>query len=463
MFYIIIPVIMVVIYILFNFKSKKEHFMASSTEIRYGSKKNEISNYTTFIEDKSKKYRIELIKLNPMFEKTKFILQDQTNEEGTTITSIPVNVENTDWKADFQRRLCVGCSCLNPTNYGIVGDSQNDNQAFSSFSDGISPSPSDEISPSPSDEISPSASDGISPTPSDGIIPSPSDEISPSPSQDSSNTTGRINLCGFDENQQRYQCSQSCPECNLCHLDNNGTALDYYSKCDSIKEANDKELCDFFKERVRHVKEKCIFPLDLEDVKLNDKECFSFYRKRDNRYVKNQIIIFRISSLELCQKIEVKKVFYKSKGNIRKMNPIIFYSDIKEHYFYVNTNDLIDFKGEIIVNIHFNIKKDGEDNILKDSLKIMIKEILEYIPKYDEDIGHTIVKNSGTLPSTFDEYSLNYLKESTPKTKQLVSGYSYNNEVEQYGIGEFVKYEYKDSPDTWKLRDDINRPWISVG
>ena len=35
--------------------------------------------------------------------------------------------------------------------------------------------------------------------------------------------------------------------------------------------------------------------------------------------------------------------------------------------------------------------------------------------------------------------------------------------LENTSIGEFVRYEFKDSPKTWKIRSDINRPWISVG
>ena len=35
------------------------------------------------------------------------------------------------------------------------------------------------------------------------------------------------------------------------------------------------------------------------------------------------------------------------------------------------------------------------------------------------------------------------------------------NKVREYGLGEFKKFEFKDEPDTWKLRSDINRPWIS--
>ena len=73
------------------------------------------------------------------------------------------------------------------------------------------------------------------------------------------------------------------------------------------------------------------------------------------------------------------------------------------------------------------------------------------------------VKKDDTLPADFDLYNLNYLEESELNPKQIVSGYSTRNKVEDYEIGEFKRLEYKDNPETWKLRPDINRPWISVG
>ena len=43
------------------------------------------------------------------------------------------------------------------------------------------------------------------------------------------------------------------------------------------------------------------------------------------------------------------------------------------------------------------------------------------------------------------------------------NGYSVKNSVKDYQIGEFKRLDFKDNPDTWELRADINRPWISVG
>ena len=116
-----------------------------------------------------------------------------------------------------------------------------------------------------------------------------------------------------------------------------------------------------------------------------------------------------------------------------------------------------------MININFNFIKKGIVENNEETLKIFIKNILEYIPRYDENIGHSIKKQIGTLSSSFDEYQLNYLEKSEFKNNMLVNGYSVKNKVEDYDLGEFVEYKFKDNPETWKLRPEINRPWISTG
>ena len=55
------------------------------------------------------------------------------------------------------------------------------------------------------------------------------------------------------------------------------------------------------------------------------------------------------------------------------------------------------------------------------------------------------------------------IEKSEFKNNRLVNGYSVKNKVEDYDLGEFVEYKFKDNPETWKLRPEINRPWISTG
>lgn len=433
---IIIPLILIIIYILINHKRKNiEEFnsdisptpsLSLKTKKSTSNDKVFLSSYLTHIHNRKNKYKIELIKLNPLFDKKIFSLETITGDDGTTISGVPINIENTDWKADFQRRLCIGCSCLNPESYEREDEDDSEEE---------SPADSPADSPAPTYENF------------SNLSPSPEDIV----------------LCGMNQGEDKFQCANTCPECNLCHMDNSGTSRQYYDKCNIPQEASDRELCSFFKERVIHVKDKCIFPHKLKDVKLNDKECYSFYRKLDNRYIKNQIIIFRITSTDLAQNIQIKKLYYRKNNNIRQIKPIVFYSDSYEHYFYINTKNLNDFKDDIIINFKFDITRNNQVKTFNDKLKIYIENLLDYIPRYNEEIGHTIEKRIGTVPSSFDDYDLNYLVESEPKTKQLVNGYSMKNKLENTSIGEFVRYEFKDSPQTWKIRSNINRPWISVG
>ena len=132
---------------------------------------------------------------------------------------------------------------------------------------------------------------------------------------------------------------------------------------------------------------------------------------------------------------------------------------MREKYFFINTNNLKNFYGDIIINFDFTL---GTKNF-NESLKINIRKLMEYIPRYDENLGHKTEKEPCTVAASFDDYELNYLEESEPKTKNMMNGYSMKNKVKEYCLGEFKKYDFKDEPDTWRLRPDINRPWISVG
>ena len=47
----------------------------------------------------------------------------------------------------------------------------------------------------------------------------------------------------------------------------NGSVGNYENMCDKVK-VSDKELCNFLRSRVVEVKEKCVFPYDIKDVKF---------------------------------------------------------------------------------------------------------------------------------------------------------------------------------------------------
>ena len=104
---------------------------------------------------------------------------------------------------------------------------------------------------------------------------------------------------------------------------------------------------------MEHVKNKCIFPYDIKNVELNNKECYSFKLKRNNRIVPNDKIIFRITTSEKTNNFKLNKIFYMVKGKRKIITPINFFSDTKEHYFYFKTNNLNDFRDDIIINMIF--------------------------------------------------------------------------------------------------------------
>jgi hypothetical protein len=478
MFYILIPIILILIFI-FKKANTTEKFSNFWEPKIFPSDRNYRSDHITKV--KAKDYTIEILQLNPFFEKEIYSFE---TEDGLK--------ENLNWDEDFLQRLCVGCACTNPKKYCVKGNTDL-NVHFtpsSSINPGMSPSDiyspieSNSPNPSPTDEFiesnfpnsspgpSPSFSEAfqnMNPTPSDGPSYSPSDGPSYSPSYSPSYNEPEacedgyeekeLSLCSFTNDNKMYQCSQTCPECNLCHKENNRTAGRYKDFCGKEKMATDKELCNFFSTRVKHVKDKCVFPYRVNNVKLNDKECYSFKLRNDNRFIKNDIVIVRIKSHKYADKIKINKIFYKSGDLVKRIRPIEFFTDTKEHYFFFNTNNLNDFNNDVIINFDFSLG----DKKYSDSLKINIRKLLEYIPRYDENLGHKKEKEPCTVGATFDDYELNYLEESEPKTSKLVNGYSVKNKVKEYGLGEFKKYDFKDEPDTWRLRADINRPWISVG
>ena len=107
MFNIIIPIIMVFIYLIYLKKNTNYELFESPTNIIEG----------LDVTSTKPKFTIDLVKLNPMFSKRKFIIKDVINNDGSIQNGVLTNVENTDWKQDFNRKLCMGCSCFNPKVY----------------------------------------------------------------------------------------------------------------------------------------------------------------------------------------------------------------------------------------------------------------------------------------------------------------------------------------------------------
>ena len=62
-------------------------------------------------------FTVELVELNPIFSDKKFVIKDEINDDGSITKGVLTQVENTDWKEDFTKKLCQGCSCFNPKVY----------------------------------------------------------------------------------------------------------------------------------------------------------------------------------------------------------------------------------------------------------------------------------------------------------------------------------------------------------
>jgi hypothetical protein len=508
MFNIIIPVIMVFVYLLYlskkNIKSPK------------------IEKFENKLENKLEKtlknphFTIELVEMNPMFSEEKFIIQDVVNSDGTIQNGVLTKVENTEWKEDFTKKLCMGCSCSNPKVY----TKYREKKIKLNQSSGGEPSPSPSLSGEPSP--SPTRSTSTSPT------QSTSDDKKYDPMLPKKELEEYYDLieekrqnCGYTFGGHEYQCAQVCPQCNSCHgsdksldssfcstfcsgsydsvtgewisrpcigecakcpncgkepgkIDGSGSTskdqLDistkYLDKCNLPMEADEKELCEYYRNRVKFVKDSCVFPSKLKNVIVNDRECYSFYNKKYNRYYVNDKIIFRLKTNKKVDLIDVYQVFYRNNKN-RKINtkPIIFYTDNTESYFFINTTGLEAFEGDMklffVVNLTYLGKKERYD----ESINIDVVRKKDYIKMYENILPDKIKKRQKgeTLPADFDLYSLNYIEESNLNPKQIVNGYSVKNPVKDYQIGEFKRLDFKDNPDTWELRADINRPWISVG
>ena len=137
------------------------------------------------------------------------------------------------------------------------------------------------------------------------LFPSPTPSPSPSYESRTVYTYEDREQCGYQKDHKEYQCALTCPDCNLCHKSENFIQSNYSDRCNEVKEANMKELCEFLAGRVKHVKDKCIFPKDITNLIINDRECYSFYTKGSDRYYINDIIYFKIKTKKKAKKLSL--------------------------------------------------------------------------------------------------------------------------------------------------------------
>ena len=281
--------------------------------------------------------------------------------------------------------------------------------------------------------------------------------------------------CGFKKYGKEYVCALVCNKFkndyplksfkNNCPIEDTQKNVDrFFNKTSKEGDTdNDNKLCNFLRKKVELEKNLCIFPKVDNKVKLYNRNCFSFYKKDYNNYYKNEIIIFRIILSNKVEKLDILKIYYISNGKkIIIKSFILFFNDNKECYFYMNPKNLLNFEGKIKLIIELKIENNNKNIFEKKNMLLEIIKSIEYLPNYDEEIGNiNIIKKEDFLSYLDDDYQLNYIKNSKINSNKISSGYSVSNDVKNYGVGEFKRYNYKDSQFTWPFRADINRPWIN--
>ena len=289
-----------------------------------------------------------------------------------------------------------------------------------------------------------------------------------------------INICGYEVNGKTFECPSVCSECNQCHQNENHIHLKFNSLCSKSKTLEDKEKCEMYRDRVVLSKKTCFYKNKNKDKKdrneIDSKNCEIFVKKdiKNNFSVKDDIF-FRISLdypkykfkiQNRVSSIEIEKFII----NEEDINYFIFYQDVNDLYIYIKpqTKDIglskviylegkilfkdkriktRDFKFKTVINIF-----DPEDEFMK--------SIEDDTPTFQEQI---LKKENNEVESyLFDNYSNNYLQESSINRCPPVKNHSVFNPLKDLKEGEFIRKKLIDNPTTWKERIDINRPWIST-
>ena len=294
-----------------------------------------------------------------------------------------------------------------------------------------------------------------------------------------------LNICGYKDNNKTFECPSVCSECNQCHQNENHIHLKFNSLCSKSKTLEDKEKCEMYRDRVALSKKTCFYKKkngkdnkDNQNNKnnKNNANCEIFVKKdiKNNFSVKDDIF-FRISLdypkykfkiQNRVNNIEIEKFLI----NEEDINYFIFYQDVEDLYIYIKpqTKDIglskviylegkilfkdkrintRDFKFKTVINIF-----DPEDKF--------IKSLEDDTPTFQEAVLKN--KNNDVESYLFDNYSSNYLQESSINRCPLVKNHSVSNPLEDLKEGQYKRKRLIDNPTTWKERIDINRPWIST-
>ena len=75
----------------------------------------------------------------------------------------------------------------------------------------------------------------------------------------------------------------------------------------------------------------------------------------------------------------------------------------------------------------------------------------------EKNLNPTVEKEIESVDA--DKFSNNYLGESRYYSCQKMSNYTTYNSIKDLPNGVFQKRKLIDNPNSWKLRNDVNRPW----
>ena len=289
-------------------------------------------------------------------------------------------------------------------------------------------------------------------------------DITPSPSDNACSCikVGDEIVCGKEYYRYVYECPSKCPNCKECL-----TTRPHVSKleCRNI-EGNDK--CERYKNKMIYSKQfytsndRKFIEIKKPGEKTYMKSVVRSNEPQDlflttlyNDFLSDNDILIKIYSEEKQKgKIIIKNVYL----NNREKKYDIFYEDENETDIFVIPNN-----SDLGLNLILKIKGSylGQDFSVVRPINIFKREVENKLP--ETIFGDRQEEGKFEVKSFLDdEYGDNYLGISSIKTNNLYSNPTIFNEVKSKPEGEFVKKEILDSPETWKDRVDINRPWIST-
>ena len=284
-----------------------------------------------------------------------------------------------------------------------------------------------------------------------------------------------INICGYKKGFKTYECPSVCSECNQCHQNENHIHLKYNSLCGKSKTLEDKEKCNMYKDRIVLSKKTCFH--NKKNNKDNDNcEIFITKDKKNNFSVKDDIFLrislefpkYKFKIKDRIKNIELEKFLI----NEEELDYFIFYKDTEDLYLYfkpqtkdIGLSKLLYIEGKIFFK---DERIETRDFKLKTVINIFDpkEKFSDFINEDNATYNFEENKNKNELNEVesylFDNYSSNYLQDSTINRCPLVKNHSVINPLKNLREGEFVRKNLIDNPTTWKERIDINRPWIST-